>query len=424
MKKRKWRWVLGLIFAGIVILTAIRLIWPSNRIPKTKEIVINIPEPKILYGLRPDSFHVEENFVGKNESLSDILSERGVSAQVIDQIAHNSLPTFDARKMKVGNRFTVFYSPDSIRVPRYLVYENNAIDYYVFDLTKDPPKVTAGKNNVISKRKTASGVIRSSLWNAMKENNMSPMMAIQLSEIYAWTIDFFAIQKGDRFKVVYDEDFIGNESIGIGKIYSASFTQAGTEFYAIRFTQSDGDNFFDEKGNSLRKSFLKAPLKFSHISSRFSNARMHPVLRILRPHHGVDYAAAMGTPVSTIGDGIVTQKGYQANGGGNFLKIRHNSIYETSYMHLSKFANGIRQGSRVRQGEVIGFVGMTGLATGPHLDFRVYMAGTPVDPLKVKSTPANPVNPANLAKFLTVKDTVIKELNKPIIATVLPILKK
>jgi murein DD-endopeptidase MepM/ murein hydrolase activator NlpD len=424
MNKQKWKWIFGLILAMIAIFTVIRLIWPGNRIPKTKGIVLNIPEPKILYGLRPDSFHVEEGFIGRNENLSEILTDRGVSPQVIDQIAHNSLPVFDVRKIKAGNRFTVFYSPDSTRIPRYLVYENNAIDYYVFDLTKDTVKVTAGKNNVIQKRRIVSGVIRTSLWNAMKENNLSPMLAIELSDIYAWTIDFFGIQKGDRFKVVYDEEFIGEESIGIGKIYSASFTQGGTEFYAIRFTQEDGDNFFDEKGNSLRKSFLKAPLKFSHISSRFSNARMHPVLRILRPHHGVDYAAPSGTPVFTIGEGVVTQKGYQANGGGNFLRIRHNSIYETSYMHLSKFANGIHPGLRVKQGEVIGYVGATGLATGPHLDFRVYMAGTPIDPLKVKSPPADPVKATNLNRFIALKDTVIKELNKPIIATVLPIIKK
>jgi len=424
MKNRKWKWVLWFILIGIVICAVVWLIRPVNKIPKTSEIVINIPEPKILYGLRPDSFHIEESFVGRNENLSDILIDRGVSSQLVDQIAHNATSVFDVRKMKAGNRFTVFYSPDSTRIPRYMVYENNAVDYYVFDLRSDSAKVTAGKKEVISKRRMASGVIRSSLWNAIKENNMSPMLAIELSEIYAWTIDFFGIQKGDRFKVIYDEDFIGDESIGIGKIYSASFTQGGTEFYAIRFTQEDGDNFFDEKGNSLRKSFLKSPLKFSHISSRFSNSRFHPVLRIRRPHHGVDYSAPSGTPVFTIGEGVVSQKGYQASGGGNFLKIRHNSIYETSYMHLSKFAVGIHPGSRVRQGEVVGYVGSTGLSTGPHLDFRVYMSGMAVDPLKIKSPPAEPVKPENFSRFTVLKDTVIIELNKPVLAKVFPVIKK
>jgi murein DD-endopeptidase MepM/ murein hydrolase activator NlpD len=250
------------------------------------------------------------------------------------------------------------------------------------------------------------------------------MLAIELSKIYAWTIDFFGIQKGDRFKVIYDEDFIGDESIGIGKIYSASFTQGSIEFYAIRFSQEEGDDFFDEKGNSLRKSFLKAPLEFSRISSRFSNSRFHPILRIRRPHYGIDYAAPSGTPVFSIGEGVVLQKSYQAVGGGNFIKVRHNSIYETTYMHLSRFASGIHPGSRVRQGEVIGFVGSTGLATGPHLDFRVYMAGSPVDPLKIKSPPAEPVKPMNFNRFITLRDTVLKELNKSALSAAFPVINK
>jgi murein DD-endopeptidase MepM/ murein hydrolase activator NlpD len=327
--------------------------------------------------------------------------------------------------MKVGNRFTVFYTLDSARIPRYLVYENNAVDYYVFDLTSDSAKVKAGKKEVISKRRIASGVINSSLWNAIKENNLSPALALDLSEIYAWTIDFFGIQRGDRFKVIYDEEFIGDESIGIGKIHSASFKHIGVEYYAIRFMQEDGGSYFDEKGNNLRKSFLKSPLKFSsRISSRFSNSRFHPILRIRRPHYGVDYAAPSGTPVFTIGDGVVTQKGYEADGGGNYLKIRHNSIYQTTYMHLSRFAPGIRPGSRVRQGEMIGFVGSSGLATGPHLDFRIYMAGFPVDPLKVKSPPAEPVKSGNFNRFITVRDTALKELNKSVLSSVIPLIKK
>ena len=401
----------GVVIASVVfILTFIAIRYFQRIPPLGEDLVVHVPEPKMLYGLKADSFHIEENRVLRNQNLSDILIDRGVSAQSVDQLAKNSVTVFDVRKMRAGNRYTIFYSTDASRKPLYLAYENNNVDYYLYSLTGSLT-VSAGKHVVTSKRQTASGVITSSLWNAMKESNISPLLAVQLSDIYAWTIDFFAIQKGDKFTVIFDEDFVNGESIGIGKIYSASFNQGGTEFYAIRFTQEDGDSFFDQKGNSLRKSFLKAPLKFSHISSRFSNNRMHPVLRIVRPHHGVDYAAATGTPVYTIGDGVVIQKSYQPAGGGNYVKIKHNSVYTTSYMHLSKFAAGLRAGLHVRQGEVIGYVGATGLASGPHLDFRVYMDGTPIDPLTVKSPPAEPVKAANLAKFNMLRDSVVQLLN-------------
>ena len=401
----------GVVIASVVfILTFIAIRYFQRIPPLGEDLVVHVPEPKMLYGLKADSFHIEESTVMRNQNLSDILIDRGVSAQSVDQLAKNSVSVFDVRKMRAGNRYTMFYSTDANRRPLYLAYENNNVDYYLYALTGSLT-VSAGKHVVTSKRQTASGVITSSLWNAMKESNISPLLAVQLSDIYAWTIDFFAIQKGDKFTVIFDEDFVNGESIGIGKIYSASFNQGGTEFYAIRFTQEDGDSFFDQKGNSLRKSFLKAPLKFSHISSRFSNNRMHPVLRIVRPHHGVDYAAATGTPVYTIGDGVVIQKSYQPAGGGNYVKIKHNSVYTTSYMHLSKFAAGLRAGLHVRQGEVIGYVGATGLASGPHLDFRVYMDGTPIDPLTVKSPPAEPVKPANLAKFNLLRDSVVQLLN-------------
>lgn len=415
MKNRRIYWIAGFVIVAFAIFLTLRFIKYYQKIPPLGEdVVITVPEPKLLYGLPADSFHIEESTVLRNQNLSDILIARGVSAQAVDQIAKNSITVFDVRKMKAGNRYTVFYSKDAARSPLYLVYENNGVDYYLYSLTGSL-KVTASKHEVISKRQTVTGVINSSLWNAMKESNISPLLAVELSDIYAWTIDFFGIQKGDRFTVIYDEDFVGGESIGLGKIYSASFSQAGTTFYAIRFTQEDGDSFFDEKGNSLRKAFLKAPLQFSRISSRFSNNRMHPVLRIVRPHHGVDYAAAKGTPVVSIGDGVVLQKSYQAAGGGNFVKIRHNSVYTTSYMHLSKFASGLKAGGRVRQGEVIGYVGSTGLSSGPHLDFRVYMGGSAVDPLKIKSEPAEPVKPANLTKFNTLRDSVLHLLNiKPL----------
>ena len=415
MKRRTIYYISGIVVAALVVFFIIRFNRFYQKIPSPGEdIVVNVPEPKMLFGLRADSFHIEDSWVAPNQNLSNILIDRGVSAQSVDQIAKNSVAVFDVRKMKAGNRYSMFYSKDSKRTPIYMVYQNNGVDYYIYSLT-DSLKVLPGKHEVISKRQKVSGVITSSLWNAMKDNNLSPLLAIELSDIYAWTIDFFGIQKGDQFTVIFDEDFVNGESIGLGKIYTASFTQAGIVFYAIRFGQEDGENFFDEKGTNLKKAFLKAPLKFSHISSRFSNNRMHPVLRIVRPHHGVDYAAATGTPVYSIGEGVVLQKSYQAAGGGNFVKIRHNSVYSTSYMHLSKFAAGLKAGSRVKQGEVIGYVGSTGLSSGPHLDFRVYMGNTAVNPLTIKSDPGKPVDPSNMPKFNVLRDSVLQLLQvKPL----------
>jgi len=411
--RRKYlpEWIFGISLFLLLIFTFSRIMWYNYMIPTVdqKEDIL-LAEPKLLFGLPVDSFHVEENNLRMNESLSDILSDRGVSPLVIDRLAHLPTSVFDLRKMKVGNDYAVFYSRDSLRTPRYFAYAENPVNYYLYNLNFDSCKVIAGKNEVVTERKIATGVINSSLWNSMKENNLDPMLAIQLSELFAWTIDFFAIQKGDYFSVVYDQDFVKGEKIGIGKIHAALFNSSGQDFYAIHFEQEDGQSYFDDKGRSIRKEFLKAPLKFSRISSRFSAARMHPVLRIVRPHFGVDYAAPTGTPVYSIGDGVIQTKAYQGGGGGNFIKIKHNSVYATTYMHLSKFEKGIQAGSRVKQGQVIGYVGATGLASGPHLDFRVFMNGFPVDPLKMKSEPANPVTASNMANFQTIRDRLLKEL--------------
>jgi len=411
--RRKYlpEWILGIAIFLLLIFTFSRIMWYNYMIPAVdlKDDIL-LKEPRLLYGLPVDSFHVEENNLRMNESLSDLLTDRGVSNTVIDRIAHLPSAVFDLRRMKTGNDYAVFYSRDSLRKPLYFAYSENPVNYYVYHLNFDSCKVVAGKNEVTTERKTASGVISSSLWNSMKENNFDPMLAMQLSELFAWKIDFFAIQKGDHFKVIYDQDYVKGERIGIGRIHAAVFNSSGQDFFAIHFEQEDGQSYFDEKGKSVRGEFLKAPLKMFRISSRFSAARMHPVLRIVRPHFGVDYAAPTGTPIYSIGDGVVQTRAYQPGGGGNFIKIRHNSVYSTTYMHLSKFEKGIQPGSRVRQGQVIGYVGATGLASGPHLDFRVFMNGFPVDPLKMKSEPANPVTQSNMANFQSIKDRLLKEL--------------
>ncbi len=377
----------------------------ENEIPETP------PPPVMIYGLPVDSFLIETGIVKNNQYLSQILNEKGVGMGDIDRIARKSRSVFDVRKIQSGKNYTFFISPDSMRQAKYFVYENSPVEYFVYELF-DSLRIYRGEKDVQTQLRTAQGIIKTSLWNTMKDNDLDPMLALRLSDIYAWTIDFFAIQKGDRFRVIYDEQFVDSVSIGIGEIYAAEFEHGGEPNYAFIFDQDDRLDYFDEKGTSLRKAFLKSPLDFFRISSRFSNSRLHPVLRIRRPHHGVDYAAPKGTPVKSIGDGTVTARAYQKGGGGNYVKIKHNSVYSTTYMHLSGFAKGIATGVRVKQGQVIGYVGATGLATGPHLDFRVHKNGSPVDPLKVKAPPVEPVKEENLARYAVVKDSLFNELQK------------
>lgn len=368
------------------------------------------PQPPILkYGLPVDSFMLQVGTIKKNEHLSNVLAKLGVSRKQIHYLAKKSKPVFDVRKIRRGNNWAAFFSRDTMVQLDYFVYEIDATDYVIYQL-KDSLQITRGQKPVQRKLKRAKGTITSSLWNAMVDSNTNPILSNSLSEIYAWTIDFFAIQKGDEFDVLYEENYVDSVSIGIGKIHVAKFTHMNEPYWSFAFNQNNSEGYFDEKGKSLKKAFLKAPLKFSRISSRFSYSRMHPVLRYRRPHLGIDYAAAIGTPIYSIGDGTVIKKGYQRKGGGRYLKIRHNSVYTTVYMHLNGYAKGIKTGARVKQGQIIGYVGKTGLATGPHLDFRVYRNGKAMDPLKVKAPPVEPVKEKLMPQFNAIKDSLMQKI--------------
>jgi len=365
----------------------------NNRHPAEKSVrkeSIAKLKPKIAYSIMVDSLLVDTAIVKKNEFLSDILLRYNVSYATIDKLAKGTRQIFDVRKIRRGNKYVVMQTNDSLKKPLYFVYEINRVDYVVYHLT-DSVYATLGKKQLVTKEEAAHRMILTSLWNAMVAAGVDPNLSNDLSEVYAWTIDFFGLQKKDYFKVIYDEAYIEGKPAYIDKIKAAMFHHEGEDLYAFYFKQNGQGDYFDEEGNSLERTFLKAPLKYSRISSRFSNSRYHPILKIRRPHHGVDYAAPEGTPVHSVGDGVIIKKGYQKRGGGNYLKIKHNSTYTTSYMHMRGFAKGMTVGKHVKQGQLIGYVGHTGLATGPHLDFRYFKNGTAVNPLKVKSPPARPV---------------------------------
>lgn len=387
--------------------------YQSQQIMKelAKQQEVKRPEPVLLFNIPVDSFTVVPGKVRSGQNLSDILTGKGISMTKVDEISKKSVLTFDVRKMKVDNLYYFFMNRKVPSKVEYFIYEINPVDYVVYQL-KDSLRIYREKKPIITQMKTASGVISSSLWNTLEEQALDPNIAMSLADIYQWTIDFYGLQKGDKFKVMFEENYVYGKSIGIGRIFAAEFFHRNETFYAFRFTQDNEDAFFDDKGQSLKKAFLKSPLKFSRISSKFSASRFHPVLKIYRPHFGVDYAAPTGTPVMSIGDGTVIAKAYQAAGGGNFLKIKHNSVYTTSYMHLSGYAPGISAGAHVRQGQVIGYVGATGLASGPHLDFRVFFNGSPMDPLKVKSEPGLPVDKKYMQNYTVHRDSMMVNLKK------------
>lgn len=372
-------------------------------------LVDQVVLPEYIYERIPvDTFFEEEGRIRRNQALSSLLEDLGVSSREVYELSQRSRKLFDLRKIRSGNPYYAFYNRDSLRNLSYFVYEHNVLDYLGIEFG-DSVEVWTGKKEVDTLQLNFAGSIETSLWNLMKDKNANPVLANELSGIYAWTIDFFGLQKGDSIRMIYDEYFVDSLSAGIGKIYGAYFRHMGRDFWAIPFEQDSTEGFFDEEGNSLRKAFLKAPLQFSRISSRFSYSRMHPVLKIRRPHLGVDYAAPRGTPVVAIGDGVVIKKAY-SGGAGNMVKIRHNSVYSTAYLHLSGYGKDIATGTYVKQGDVIGYVGSTGLSTGPHLDFRFYKNGSAIDPLKVDAPPVDPVRKENLARYDSVKNAVMTKL--------------
>jgi len=396
---------------GLVIIIFLAIIFYQYRdadAPAAQPVEEEIYIPVTKYDIIIDSLDVVYGEVKKNEFLADILLRYNVEYSLIDKIAR-SRDVFDVRKIRRGYPYAVIQSRDSIPETRYFIYEQSPTEYIVFDI-RDSLRIYKGEKAVDRRLATASGTISSSLWNAMVDNNSDPNLANELSEIYAWTIDFFGIQKGDQFRVIFEELYVEDKYIGLGKVIAADFKHMGHNYYSCFFETDTTGDYYDNEGGSMRRTFLKAPLRYRRISSGFSYSRMHPVLKYRRPHLGVDYAAPAGTPVHSIGDGVVTSTVYSKQ-GGRTVKIKHNGTYSTAYLHLSGYGKGIKPGAHVKQGQVIGYVGSTGLSTGPHLDFRFYRNGKAIDPLKVKSPPAKPVDTAYADIFRVYCDSLIGELD-------------
>ena len=391
MKKYIW------IFIGVLIVASLVFYWVKNKPQPSIPSVKPIEKHQIAYKINIDTLQLRYDKVKSNQNLAQLLSGY-VSGQIIDKISKETTTVFDVRKIRIGQRYAKIFTGKTPQKLLYFIYEINPIDYIVYNFS-DSLRVYPGKKEIRKIVKTATGTIKSSLWNTFEENDLDINLALHLADIYSWTVDFYGLQKGDNFKVIYEEIYVDSLSTGSDRILAALFNSSGKPFYSFYFEQKGMNGYFDEHAQSLQRSFLKAPLRFSRISSRFSRSRMHPILRIVRPHFGVDYAAPRGTPVVSLGDGRVNELGWKG-GYGRFIGIRHNSVYSSTYAHLSGYAKGLHEGSVVKQGDLIGYVGSSGLATGPHLDFRVYHNGAPVDPLKLESPPTEPVGNAFMSQYI------------------------
>ncbi|CAN5901545.1 peptidoglycan DD-metalloendopeptidase family protein [soil metagenome] len=374
------------------------------------EEVAEAPEPEeilpapLVYGIPTDSLEIVEGVVERGESLSQILAAYNISPPTVHALAQKAKSVFNVRRISPKRAYTILHLRDSAQTARYFIYEPSELEYVVYDL-RGELAVTKEKREVLVEEKVLRGEIRRSLFEDMVAAGGSPQLVNQFADIYAWRLNLNRLQPGDSFKLIYDEKSVNGNTIGFGKIKAAFFEQNGKPLYAISFDQGHGPGYYDQNGKSLKKAFLKEPLEYTRISSRFSNNRFHPVQKINKPHLGTDFAAPRGTPIRTVGDGTVLEAAY-TRGNGYYVKIKHNKTYTTQYLHLSKFAKGIRAGAPVQQGQTIGYVGSTGLATGPHLCYRFWKNGRQVDALREKLPLANPVEKKYLAAFQALREEI------------------
>lgn len=372
-------------------------------------------EPVYIFGIDSTPYTVETDSIRSGETVGGILDRHGISASKVDRLSKKAEEVFSLKQIRADRAYTTFKrtiedSTGRREVLDYMVYQKSNTDYVTFAFVGDSIHVSLNEIPVRIVRQCARAEITSSLWGAIMKANMPYAIASEFEDIFKWTVDFFGIQEGDSFAVIYDEKFTDTTSVGIGRIYGASFTSGNKTIYAIPYADENGKlKYWDYDGQSLRKQMLQAPLKYTRISSKFTHKRLHPVYRVYRPHLGVDYAAPMGTPVHSVADGTVIKAGW-GGGGGNTIYIKHSGGLQTGYLHLKSFAKGIKVGSRVSQGQLIGYVGSTGTSTGPHLDYRIWQNGTPIDPLKVTQQPQDPIAKKYRGDFELIRDRIISEL--------------
>lgn len=386
----------------------------NSNIKKDNEEVAQIEEPQPIkeeYGFVVNNFDIERNTIQPGDNFGAILDAQGIKPAKIYEIVQKVKDTFDPRKIVAGKKYVILKAKDTLETPKAFIYENTKTVYTVVTLDDSIAAYTAKKPTTL-KRRVVSGVINSSLSQTISEMGATPLLTYEISNIYQWSIDFFKIQKGDRFKLIYNERYI-NDSIfaGIENVEAAVFYQDDRPYYAFNFetdSVTGESGFYDEEGKALRSLFLKAPLDYFRISSRYSGRRFHPVQKRWKAHLGTDYAAPHGTPIRSTANGVVIRAGY-TGGNGNYVKIKHNQKYTTQYLHMSKIK--VRTGQRVKQGDIIGLVGSTGLATGPHVCYRFWVHGKQKDPYRQILPSAEELKEEMKPKYFMAMEPLKEELD-------------
>jgi len=372
---------------------------------KTSTTTINTEEkaPTIKFGFNLDEFHLESLVLKPDQFLGDILYYNGINYRKISELEQKSKDVYSVRKLKAGKELTIVKS-DPCGVADCLIYEPDPFSYVLFDL-RDSISVTEVEKEFTVCEETLSGVIETTLWEAMSSGASPYALISNMEDALGWSVDFPRAQKGDEFKLVYEMKYIDGEPVAVGGLKGAYYKN-DSEHYALHFENDKYSGFYDLEGRATKRDFLKSPVRSSYISSRYNLRRFHPVLKRRRPHYGTDYAAAKNSPIRAVADGIVELASYTKN-NGNYVKLRHDSKIKTQYLHMNKFASGVKRGTRVKQGQTIGYVGKTGLATGYHVCFRFWKNGKQVDHTRMNFPPPKPMDKDDLPAFFKQKKEVL-----------------
>ncbi len=377
----------------LVFLIVLLLISCSGMPEKPAEVLLSKEPDVFAFGYKLNDFEVVLDTVRKGDTFADIFLENGFTYPQIYDINRKTKKKYNFRKIQPNKPYTFLFAKDSVASPIAFVYQPSMLEYVVVNL-KDSIFAEKRKKEVILRTFEAQGVITSSLSETLDAQRLNPLLAYDLSDIYAWSIDFFRLEKGDRFKVIYTQKYVDDSIyVGLNRIHAAYFEHRKKPYYAIEF-ESDSirgiTEFFDENGKNLRRAFLQAPVQFSRISSRYNKRRRITYYGRTKPHYGTDFAAPVGTPIRATASGTVSAASYTRS-NGNYVKIRHNGTYSTQYLHMKK--RTVRKGQYVKQGDIIGTVGMTGYTSGPHVCYRFWKNGKQVDPFKQQLPEAKPINP-------------------------------